>query len=253
MDPLSPEILSLLFTVALVAGFIDTVAGGGGLLTLPVLLLTQMPPVAALATNKLQGSFGTLTAALSMLRRRLVRPEEVRGLFVASLVGASLGTLLVQFTDPGLLEVLIPLVLVLISGYFLFVPGAGREETRPRLSRRQYAIRVVPLIGFYDGFLGPGTGSFFAFSKVYFRGRNLIGATAMAKVLNFASNIASLLVFVAGGKVVWSFGAVMILGQIAGALIGSHTVVRHGARIIRPLVVLMCLLMAVSYLWQRLG
>ncbi|NVK42464.1 MAG: TSUP family transporter [Oceanospirillaceae bacterium] len=249
---LSYEMLLLLFAVALVAGFIDTVAGGGGLLTLPVLLLAQLPPVAALATNKLQGSFGTLTAALSMLRRRVVRFHEIRGLFVASLVGAAFGTLLVQFTDPGILEWLIPGALVLISGYFLFARSAGLEEKPARLSRRQYALRIVPLIGFYDGFLGPGTGSFFTFSKVFFRGRNLIAATGAAKVLNFASNIASLLVFVLGGKVVWSVGAVMILGQVLGALVGSHTVVRHGAVIIRPLVVGMCLLMAASYLWKQL-
>jgi len=254
MDPaLSLEMLSLLFAVALVAGFVDTVAGGGGLLTLPVLLLAQLPPVAALATNKLQGSFGTLTAALSMLRRRVVRFREIRGLFVASLLGSALGTLLVQFTDPGILELLIPVVLVLISGYFLLMPGAGLEEKPPRLSRGQYGVRVVPLIGFYDGYLGPGAGSFFTFSQVHFRGRNLIGATGVAKVLNFASNIASLVVFVAGGKVVWSVGAVMILGQIVGALAGSHAVVRHGTRVIRPMVVGVCLLMALSYLWNRLG
>lgn len=250
---LSLEMLSLLFAVALVAGFVDTVAGGGGLLTLPVLLLAQLPPVAALATNKLQGSFGTLTAALSMLRRRVVRFREVRGLFVASLLGSALGTLLVQFTDPGILKMLIPIVLVLISGYFLLAPGVGMDEKPPRLNHRAYGLGVVPLIGFYDGYLGPGTGTFFTFSQLYFRGRNLIGATGVAKVLNFASNIASLVVFVAGGKVVWSVGVVMILGQILGALAGSHTVVRHGGRIIRPLVVGMCLLMAISFLWKQLG
>ncbi|MFC6673627.1 TSUP family transporter [Marinobacterium aestuariivivens] len=250
---LSAELLALLFCVALLAGFIDTIAGGGGLLTLPTLLLAQLPPVSALATNKMQSSFGTLTAALTMLRRRVVRFRDVRWLFVASLLGSAAGTLLVQFTDPGILEVLIPLVLVLIALYFLLAPAAGMEETRARISRRRYGITVVPLIGFYDGFLGPGTGSFFAFSKLWFRGRNLIGATAVAKVLNFASNVASLVVFIAGGKVIWSVGAVMVLGQVIGALIGSHTMIRHGARIIRPMVVGMCLLMALSYLWKQFG
>nr|WP_067286601.1 TSUP family transporter [Marinobacterium profundum] len=248
---LSPELLAALFGVALLAGFIDTIAGGGGLLTLPALLLAQVPPVAALATNKLQSSFGSLTAALTMLRRGIVRFEDIRGLVLGSLLGSVLGTLLVQFTDPGILMFLIPLVLVVIALYFLLVPTAGLQETPARMSRRTYSMTLAPLVGFYDGFLGPGTGSFFAFSKIWFRGRNLLGATGAAKVMNCASNVASLVVFIAGGKVVWSLGAVMVLGQILGALIGSHTMIRHGSRIIRPLVVGMCLLMAVSYIWKE--
>ncbi len=248
---LSPELLAALFGVALLAGFIDTIAGGGGLLTLPALLLAQVPPVAALATNKLQGSFGSLTAALTMLRRGIVRLEDIRELVIGSLLGSMLGTLLVHFVDPGILMFLIPVVLVVIALYFLLVPTAGLEETSPRMSRRLYSVTLAPLIGFYDGFLGPGTGSFFAFSKVWFRGRNLLGATGTAKVMNCASNVASLLVFVAGGEVVWSLGAVMIAGQILGALIGSHTMIRHGSQIIRPLVVCMCLVMALSYIYKE--
>ncbi|WP_020680309.1 TSUP family transporter [Marinobacterium rhizophilum] len=249
---LSPGLLAALFGVALLAGFIDTIAGGGGLLTLPALLLAQVPPVSALATNKLQSSFGSLTAALTMLRRGIVKVDDIRGLVFSSLVGSVFGTVLVQFVDPGILVLLIPLILVLIALYFTLVPTAGLEETTARMSRRKYCFTLAPLIGFYDGFLGPGTGSFFAFSKIWFRGRNLLGATGAAKVMNCASNIASLVVFVAGGKVIWSLGAAMIGGQILGALIGSHTMIRHGSRIIRPLVVGMCLLMAASYLWKNL-
>ena len=237
--------------MALLAGFIDSMAGGGGLLALPALPLAQVPPVAALGTNKLQSSFGSLTAALGMLRRGIVRFEDMRGLFVASLLGSALGTLAVQFTDPGILVVLIPLILVLIALYFLLVPSAGRQETVARISRRRYGCTLAPLIGFYDGFFGPGTGSFFAFSKIYFRGRDLLGATGAAKVMNCASNVASLLLFVAGGQVLWSIGLVMVAGQVLGALLGSHTMVRHGVWIIRPMVVCMCLLMAVSYVWKQ--
>ncbi len=247
----SAELFAGLFAVALLAGFIDTIAGGGGLLTLPALLLAQLPPVAALATNKLQGSFGSLTASISMLRRGVVRFQDIRWLFVASLLGAALGTLLIQFIDPGVLMLMVPLSLILIALYFLFMPAAGRTETAPRMSRRTYGLTLVPLIGFYDGFFGPGTGSFFAFSKIFFRGRNLLGATATAKVLNCASNVASLVVFIAGGKVVWSLGAVMIAGQVLGALIGSHAVIRHGVWMIRPMVVSMCLLMAFSYVYKE--
>lgn len=240
-----------LFAAATVAGFVDTVAGGGGLITLPVLLLAQLPPVHALATNKLQGSFGTFTASYAMLRRRLVRWAEVRWPFAAALAGAAAGTFAVQHVHAGALDVIIPVVLVGIGLYFLLAPGAGDVERRPRLGAGAYRNGVVPAIGFYDGFFGPGTGSFFSLAGVSLRGQSLVTATANAKLLNFASNAASLAVFVVGGKVVWMAGAVMIVGQVIGAWLGSHAVVRGGARLIRPLIVVMCTAMVLRYAWQK--
>lgn len=245
------ETLGVLFVAAAAAGFVDTVAGGGGLITLPVLLLAQVPPLHALATNKLQGSFGTLTSSLAMLHRRLVRWHQARGLFIASLVGAALGTLAVQQVHAEALDMIIPVVLVGIGLYFLLAPGAGDVDRNPRLGEGFYRGVVVPVIGFYDGFFGPGTGSFFSLAGVSLRGHSLVTATAHAKLLNFASNAASLAVFVIAGKVVWLAGAAMIGGQIIGAWFGSHAVVRGGARLIRPLIVVMCLAMMLRYAWQK--
>lgn len=247
----SADLLLLLFVAAALAGFVDTLAGGGGLITLPVLLLAQVPPVHALATNKLQGSFGTLTASLNMLHRGLVNWCEIRGLFFWALLGAALGTVAVQFLHPEVLDVLVPLVLLTIGLYFLLAPQAGAVERRPRLGEPVYRRLLVPLIGAYDGFFGPGTGSFFALAGVALRGQPLVAATARAKLLNFASNAASLAVFALGGKVLWLAGGVMVVGQVLGAWAGSHMVVRSGARLIRPLIVFMCFAMIARYAWQK--
>ncbi len=248
---LSPEILAMLFAAATIAGFVDAIAGGGGLITIPVLLLAQVPPLHTLATNKLQGSFGSLTASLMALRRGLVRWSDMRALFACSLVGAGLGAYAVQFVDAKTLDVVIPVVLVGIALYFLLAPNAGVLDSQPRLNRAAYQGVVVPGIGFYDGMFGPGTGSFFSLAGVALRGHNLITATAQAKVLNFASNIASLAVFIAGGKVVWIAGGAMVAGQVIGSWGGSHAMVRGGTRLIRPMIVTVCCVMLGRYLWQK--
>ncbi len=248
---LSPEILAMLFSAAMVAGFVDAIAGGGGLITIPVLLLAQVPPLHAIATNKLQGSCGSLTASLMVLRRRLVHWSEVRALFVSSLIGAAVGACAVQYVRAQTLDIVIPVVVVGIALYFLLAPNAGTIDSRPRLSRAAYRGVVVPGIGFYDGMFGPGTGSFFSLAGVALRGQNLIAATAHAKVLNFASNIASLAVFIAGGKVLWTAGAAMVAGQVIGAWGGSHAMVRGGTRLIRPMIVTVCVVMLGRYLWQK--
>jgi uncharacterized membrane protein YfcA len=247
----SPETLFFLFCAAMLAGFVDTIAGGGGLITIPVLLLTGVAPLNALATNKLQGCFGAMTASLMMIRKNLVSFTNVRRLFLASLIGGALGSAAVQFINVKALDVIIPVVLITIALYFLFAPNAGKLDSQPRLHEDTYRRSVVPAIGFYDGMFGPATGSFFSLAGVVLRGQNLITATANAKVLNFGSNFASLAVFIAGGKVLWTAGAIMILGQVFGAWCGAHAVVRGGTKIIRPMIVTVCCVMLGRYLWQK--
>ncbi|RZI44440.1 hypothetical protein EGT07_03200 [Herbaspirillum sp. HC18] len=248
---LSPDVLAMLFGAAAIAGFVDAIAGGGGLITIPVLLLAQVPPIQALATNKLQASSGSFTASLMVIRRGLVRVPEVRPLFIASLVGSAVGALLVQFVQAKALDVLIPIVLVGIAVYFLFMPNAGAIEKKPRMNQKAFQGIVVPGIGFYDGMFGPGTGSFFSLAGVALRGQNLVTAAANARVLNFASNIASLAIFIAGGKVMWAAGGAMIAGQVIGAWGGSHAMVRGGTKLIRPMIVTVCVVMLGRYLWQK--
>lgn len=243
--------LALLGAGAAVAGFVDTLAGGGGLITVPLLLLAGLSPLATLATNKLQGCFGVLAASVTLLRRGQITREEGAPGFVAAAVGGLLGALAVRLVNPGTLDVLIPVILGGIALYFLLAPKAGEIRREAPLGERRFLGLVVPAIGFYDGFFGPGAGSFYAASAVAWRGEPLLNATALAKVLNFASNFGALLLFLAAGKVVWSIGLTMICGQVIGAYLGSLAMISGGARLIRPLIVLMCFILIGRYAWQK--
>jgi uncharacterized membrane protein YfcA len=244
---LAPEVLALLFFVALLAGCLDTLAGGGGLIALPALILAGLPPLQALGTNKLQGSMGTAMATLMMFRHRRVQWPVVRYLMLTAFIGAASGSLALQFIDPSFLGFVIPIVLVVIGIYFLFAGKLLKAGTAARMSMPMYRNTVVPLIGWYDGMFGPGAGSFFALSGVALQGRNLLEATAVAKTLNFATNLASLLVFLAAGQVVWTAGIVMMAGQAAGAWLGSHILFRIDPQYLRIVIVLICLAMLARY------
>lgn len=238
---LSWHALALLALVALVAGFVDTLAGGGGLLTLPALLIAGVPPLAALGTNKLQGSFGTGMATYQVLRRRRVAWPQVRLPMVFAFGGAAAGSVAIQWVNTDGLRVLIPVVLAVIAAYFLFVPRAHEPPTAPRIGELPFRAVVVPAIGAYDGAFGPGTGSLFALSGVALRAQTLVHSTATAKTLNFATNVASLAVFLVAGHVVWAAGAAMIGGQLLGAYVASHVLFRVKPLVIRALIVVMSL------------
>lgn len=247
---LEPQTLIFLFVAAIIAGFLDTVAGGGGLITLPALLLAQAPLLNALATNRLQASFGTFTAMVTMERKGLMQRSALRLPFLASLCGSITGTMTVMVIDSDSLQSLIPIILLFVAIYFLLAPRAGDVERKPRIKEPVYLFAIIPSIGFYCGSLGPGAGSFFSLAGVSLRGQTLVTATAWAKVLDFAANLASLAVFAMGGKVLWSIGAVMIAGQVIGAYGGSLAVIRGGARIVRPIIVIMCIAMIARYILE---
>lgn len=241
------ELMAMLFFVAMVAGFVDAIAGGGGLLTLPALLLTGMSPIHALATNKLQASSGSFSASLTMVKKGLAHPKLIKTALIMAFVGSAIGTVLVQVSPPDFLRKTLPFLIALVGLYTLFSPNLGAMVQPPKLTERTWQRCVVPLVGFYDGYFGPATGTFFALSCVVGRGMALVQATANAKLLNFATNLASLLFFVVGGQVVWAVGAVMMAGQILGAFLGANMVVKGGTRFIRPVIVLMCFAMVVRY------
>lgn len=237
--------------VGVLAGFIDSIAGGGGLLTVPALLSIGLPPASALATNKLQSSFGSFSAALYFVRRGYIDLKLIRNAVFFTFTGSAIGTLAVQQIDPSALKQLIPFMLIGFALYFLFSPNIGDQDRQQRISFQWLSLCVGLGIGFYDGFFGPGTGSFFAIAFVALAGFNLSKATAYSKLLNFTSNIASLIFFIAGGKMLWSIGITMGCGQFIGARLGSKMVVAKGSKIIRPLLVTMSLVMSARLLWQH--
>lgn len=246
---LTTQLISILFFVALMAGFIDAMAGGGGLLTIPALLLTGMNPVAVLATNKLQACAGSFSASVTMIKKGLIHPKMMKIASLFAFVGSGVGTILVQLSPPEFLQKALPFVIGTVGVYTLFSPNLGKLETTPKMSQKLYERTIAPLIGLYDGYFGPGTGTFFSLSQVVLRGRDLVQATARAKLLNFATNIASLIFFILGGQVVWVVGLVMMAGQLVGAYLGSHMVVKGGAKFIRPVIVVVCFCMVAKLVW----
>ncbi|MFV0382781.1 TSUP family transporter [Paracoccus sp. (in: a-proteobacteria)] len=248
MLDLSLDLILMLAAAAFAAGFVDSIAGGGGLITVPVLMLAGLPPTQALATNKVQGIFGAATAAISYARRGLVTPStQIREAAVA-LVAGFLGTLCVTSIPTEALRYLLPVLLIAIALFFAFKPGLNDFDRARRMSPALFAISIVPLIGFYDGLIGPGTGAFFMLGFVTLAGYGVLKANAHTKLLNFASNLGSLIAFAAVAKPLWLLGAVMAVAQIAGAMLGSRLAMRVGARVIKPVLVITSSLLALQLL-----
>lgn len=243
---LSFDMIGLLFLVATLAGFIDAIAGGGGLITIPALLMSGMSPALALGTNKLQACGGSFSASFYFLRQRAVNIREIAFILFCTFIGAALGTVLIQLIDSGIIKQALPFLIFAIGLYFLFSPKLGEQDRQKRISYVVFGLTAGFGIGFYDGFFGPGTGSMLSLAFVMLLGFNLTKATAHAKVLNFTSNLASLIFFLIGGQILWSVGLVMMCGQVLGASLGAKMVLTKGQRLIRPMVVLMSLMMTIK-------
>ena len=246
---IEPWVYLALTATAVLTGFIDAIAGGGGLIMMPALLSAGVPPINALATNKLQSMFGTSVACSNYARKGLVdwRANVLTVLLVFA--GATLGVVVVQTIDTKALSLIIPLLLMAVAFYVLISPRMSDEDAHQRISARGYAP-VGAAIGGYDGFFGPGTGSFFTATLVGLRGIGLTRATALTKLFNLTSNVASVIFLAIGGKMYWLLGLCMAAGAMAGGWIGSHTAMRFGARLIRPLLVLLSLGLTARLLWS---
>ena len=243
--------IAVLALVGFVAGFIDSIAGGGGMLALPALLLAGLDPLTALATNKLQGSFGTASATYAFWKRGLLKPQEHLAAIVMVFIGAGLGVALVSFAPRDVLSVSMPVMLVGVAIYFALAPRLTDNASAARLPLAAFSFGIAPVIGFYDGFFGPGAGTFFMLALVSLFGLGLLEATARTKLFNFTSNIAALLMFLVTAKVLWPIGLVMGVAQVAGAQLGARLAIRNGAAIIRPLLVFVCVAMAAKLLWEN--
>jgi uncharacterized membrane protein YfcA len=250
---LNIAVAALLFTVAAIAGCIDAIAGGGGLIALPTMLMVGVPPAAAIATNKLQGSGGTLTATLYFLRQGAIRLDENRLAILMTFVGSVTGGWLVLKLDTTTLAKIIPFLLIGLGSYFALSPKLGIVDRQQRISYGAFSAGVAPLLGFYDGFFGPGTGMLMAVAFVGLCGYNLTKATAHTKLLNCTSNVAALLYFLLFGHIYWQVGLVMLCGQFLGSYLGARLVVARGASLIRPIITLVSFGMATKLLLDAYG
>lgn len=245
---LTLEIITVIFLAAFFAGLIDTIAGGGGLLTLPTLLWVGMTPIEALSTNKLQSVFGTFTASSYFIRKKLVDLKEMKLMIFMAFFGSMIGGFALLQIDSSILEKIIPILLMVIGIYFLLTKNVGEIERHKLISTTIFAISLVFIIGFYDGFFGPGTGSFFTIAFIFFLGYNISKATAQTKVLNFVTNFSSLLFFLVFGEIYFIAGFIMAIGQVLGALIGAKLVVKKGQKLIRPFIVIISFALSIKLL-----
>jgi uncharacterized membrane protein YfcA len=240
----------ILFATAFAAGFVDSIAGGGGLITVPVLLSLGLSPQQALGTNKLQATFGSGSAAFHYSRAGLADWRQCGRGFAITFTGAAIGTLAVRAMHSGFLERLIPWMLLAVVVWVIARPALGEKDVHARMSRGAFDLVFGLALGFYDGFFGPGTGTFWTMALVGLMGLNLARATAETKLMNFASNLSSLLFFLPGGNVLFAAGLVMGVGQFLGARTGSHLVVRGGTRFIRPVFLTVVVALTLKLLYR---
>ncbi|MFA0085864.1 hypothetical protein BCU70_04115 [Vibrio sp. 10N.286.49.C2] len=249
MEFIEPSMLVVLALVAFAAGFIDAVAGGGGMLTVPALLSLGLPPHIALGTNKLAATFASSTAAFTYYRKRLFKPECWKRAFVSTLIGATLGTLVVDMISTQWLEKVLPLVILAAALYTVFhkapsADGDGVNRGCPKFNRKQYLQGLS--LGFYDGVAGPGTGAFWTVSSMALYRLNILLASGLAKAMNFTSNFTSLITFAILGHINWVLGLTMGVCLMVGAYIGAHSAIRFGGKFIRPIFVTVVSILAIK-------
>lgn len=250
---LTTELLLLLCSVAFVAGYIDAIAGGGGLLTVPALLTAGLPPHVVLGTNKLAATFGSLTASVTYYRKKLFDPSYWRYSLLCTAIGAIIGTLVVDQLSTALLEKVLPLLILFAAIYTLF----NRMQPDDRLAlpavtpKLYWQQRLQGLtLGFYDGVAGPGAGAFWMVSTMALYRINLLLASGVARTMNFVSNGFSLAAFIILGHVHFTLGIAMGLCLMLGAWLGAHSAIRFGSKFIRPVFICVVIAIAGRLAWQ---
>lgn len=240
----SPATVAALMAVSFIAAIIDAIAGGGGLLNVPALMLAGFNPVAAVATNKVQGLVAVISASRTYARAGLIDVRTLLPAFLGAFLGSILGAISAQILPMGLVRTLVPFLLVGVALFVAFSPKLTDAESHRRLSPLAFAASFAAGIGFYDGIFGPGAGAFFFMALVSLLGLGVTRAAANAKFLNVASNGGAFLLFALSGQIFWALGIAQALASYAGAQIGARLALRRGATLIKPLVVIVCLIMA---------
>ncbi len=232
--------------VGFIAGYVDSIAGGGGLLTVPALLTAGVSPHMTLGTNKFVASWGTANSARIFIQKKIYNPKLWIAAIIASLIGAAIGAVLVHFITTDFLYDFMPIIIGLLVLYMLLpkrlVGEAKGFEFKPN---KLSSSIMASIFGFYDGFFGPGTGSFWVVALMHFYKMDLLEATAVTKLMNFLSNIAAFLVFMFFGTVAYKLGILMAIAMIAGTYFGAHSAIKFGSRFIRPVFLIIVSVMAI--------
>ncbi|MED5511467.1 TSUP family transporter [uncultured Pseudoalteromonas sp.] len=250
---LDPTTWALLCAVALAAGFIDAIAGGGGMLTVPALLTAGLPPHLTLGTNKLAASFGSLTASVTYFRKKLFNPRFWAASILATAIGALVGTLVVDYLSIEFLNKLLPVVIILVACYSLFGSLSATEHNElPELDSKTKVKQWLQGLGlgFFDGLAGPGTGTFWTASNSLLYKMSLLLNCGLARSMNFVSNFISLITFVALGHVNFLLGITMGFFLMLGAWLGAHSAIKFGSKMIRPVFNTVVIVLALKLIYE---
>jgi len=241
----------LLSVVAIIAGFIDAVAGGGGLLTVPTLLSTGMPVHMVLGTNKLSSTFGSAIASYTFYKSKLFSPILWAHCALSTFIGAGLGAIAVYFVSGEFLEKILPLLIILIALYTLIKKPPCEKTSKPLKNPSKVKQWLQGLtLGFYDGFAGPGTGAFWTISGQVLYKLNMLVSCGVARSMNFVSNITALIAFIVLGQVDYTVGISMGLCLMLGSVIGAKTAIHFGSKFIRPVFITVVLCISVKLAWS---
>lgn len=242
------NLLLVLASVALLAGFFDAIAGGGGLITLPVLFVAGIDPLAAIATNKFQAASATVSATFTFARKGMIDWRAGLPMALMSFTGGVVGALSVSLIPKSFLQASVPVLLILVAAYFAFSHKPQEHARQPKISNGLFCLAVAPLVGFYDGVFGPGVGSFFMLACVILLGQHLLRAVCNSKLLNAACNLGALSVFSLSGTIIWPLALAMAGAAFVGAQLGARCAVHFGPRLIKPLLVCVSCIMALKLL-----
>lgn len=234
----------ILFFAAILAGFVDSIAGGGGLITAPLMLSIGAPPHIALSTGKYMGVFGTSIAALTYIKRKVIRPKEWIWCAVMTLIGSFLGALFLLSLDPSFIKKMIPPLLIAVGIYMLIPKSKQQTASQDSSVSRPKQILSGLGLGFYDGFIGPGTGSFWTvlYNRIF--NQDFMISSGVARLMNSMSNIAALIIFAFAGKVAWFMGAFMVVGFMLGSYVGARSAIKYGEKFIKPLFITLVFIIA---------
>lgn len=250
MDEINLGMLAFLIICGFAAAFIDSAVGGGGLISIPALLFTGLPPSMALGTNKLAATMGSLTSTISFLNSGKVNKKLVLKLIPLSIIGSGIGVYVVHLIPADFLNKLVLIMLILVTIYTILKKDWGVKSQFKKLSLKKiiFIASIALILGFYDGVLGAGVGSFLIFSFL-FLGFDFVEAAGNAKALNFASNISSLIIFILYGSVNFHYGIPMGLAMVLGAFVGSKLAIKTGVAYVKLLFIAITVILIGKNIW----
>ena len=241
-------ILAILIFASFFAGFIDSIAGGGGFILVPALMLGGLPPQAAIATNKVPAVFGTATAAYNFIRsKKVIWPVAIIGLIFA-LLGGAVGSKLNQGISPDLLNKIVLMILP-VAAIVTFIPKKNIKQNVSSFTKKELYIAtpfITFILGIYDGFIGPGMGTFLIIAFYSILGMDMVNSSAVAKIVNFASGLGSLVMYLKAGAVIMAIGIPLLIANVLGSYIGSKLAIKKGQSFVKMILIVVFIIMFIS-------